>query len=246
MSHRSACAAQQEGSSPQDMENLGCFLKKYFGLAAVVNLPASAFASVNTSDGTITFNTAPFASSKFDVNEHVIPTAAVADSSSDSGGWYRARGWRGGRAPKQDLYPPSLTPCSWVNIEGGWYKVQHAEDQRRGGSPNQPDQRARGRDLRHPRRQVLIHTGRSDRRRLHSCYSMIALSGTSRRVNHAIKQTPGPFSTYTVRMKMVWATGRGRRATTVRLYLFRIAGRPLKAPRPRRLRCRARRAAAPR
>jgi len=71
MSHRSAFAAQQEGSSPQDIENLDYFLKKYFAFATLAKLPASAFAGVNTSDGTITFNTAPFASSELNVNEYV-------------------------------------------------------------------------------------------------------------------------------------------------------------------------------
>jgi hypothetical protein len=71
MSHRSAHAAQQEGSSPEDIKNLEYFLKKYFGFATITNLPASAFASVTTSDGNITFNTARLASSEFDVDKHV-------------------------------------------------------------------------------------------------------------------------------------------------------------------------------
>jgi pimeloyl-ACP methyl ester carboxylesterase len=36
----------------------------------------------------------------------VIPAARNADSSSISGGWYRARGWWGGRAPNRDS-------CQW-------------------------------------------------------------------------------------------------------------------------------------
>jgi hypothetical protein len=37
-------------------------------------------------------------------------------------GWYRARGWRGGRAQKKTHTDPPLTHSSWVNIKAGWYK----------------------------------------------------------------------------------------------------------------------------
>jgi hypothetical protein len=50
-----------------------------------------------------------------------MPTAAVADASSDSGGRYRARGRRGGRASKPGLIPAVVDPVLWVNIKGGWY-----------------------------------------------------------------------------------------------------------------------------
>jgi hypothetical protein len=37
-------------------------------------------------------------------------------------GWYRARGWRGGRAQKKTHTDPPLTHSSWVNIKAGWYE----------------------------------------------------------------------------------------------------------------------------
>src|SRR4029077_20319736 len=39
----------------------------------------------------------------------MIPTDRIDDSSGNSGGWYRARGWWGGRAPNTDSYRPALT-----------------------------------------------------------------------------------------------------------------------------------------
>jgi hypothetical protein len=46
----------------------------------------------------------------------------VIDSKATDIGWYRARGWRGGRAQKKSHTDPPLAHSSWVNIKAGWYK----------------------------------------------------------------------------------------------------------------------------
>jgi hypothetical protein len=56
------------------------------------------------------------------LNGGVIPTRIEDASSILNAGWYRARGWRGGRAPNRDKYQPALTRL-WVNTKASWYDM---------------------------------------------------------------------------------------------------------------------------
>ena len=67
----------------------------------------------------------------------MIPGAEIVDSSNDLGGWYRARGWRGGRAPgKTHTSGPTPAERSAIRAAGmsgavrGRYRNDHARSPR--------------------------------------------------------------------------------------------------------------------